>query len=182
MTLFSTRIARGSTVLLILATLQSRDAHAGAGTGALVGANVGVLVGVSSLYTGYAPLWYYTPAVYGIVGALVGAAVGSATSPSEKRAALERIEQSDGIQSRVTTGLLLGAGVGAGMGAVVNSRHGMDGGAAPLIGAGIGALAGASIAAASAGERRNTPGETEVNLQLGTPTLPVAVGVHVSFR
>jgi hypothetical protein len=112
-------------------------------------------------------------------------------APSERtidREALARIERSTGFQSRVGTGALIGAGVGvlAGAGALYvmmeESGEGPFPITLPLWYGAIGTLAGAAVGAAASGERWSTlPSDVRIGLQLGAPSVPLAVGIGVSF-
>jgi len=104
------------------------------------------------------------------------------------RESLTRIERSEADKSKVGTGALIGGtlgvvtGVAVGFAAAMGSEDGSLLFTSPLIFGSMGLLAGAGAGAAFSGERwTELPGDARVGLQIGAPSLPIAVGVRASF-
>jgi hypothetical protein len=104
------------------------------------------------------------------------------------RDALVRIERSGGYQAKTGKYALIGGLLGVAAGTAIGYVAAMgDESAGPLITAPItfgvaGTLVGAACGAAAGGERwTEVPTDSKVGLQLGAPSLPLAVGVRVSF-
>ena len=110
-----------------------------------------------------------------------------AVERSINRNSLALLERSEGYGSKIRTGALIGGGVGVVAGVTVGLFAAMgaeDSGpmlTVPIIFGAMGVLGGAAIGAGG-GERWTTlPFDARVGLQVGAPSLPLAVRIRASF-